>query len=352
MGCVAISNRFFPDAKVTATRFSLARMFARRELQPVAERFRDAGWDEAVGTSGTIRATARMLTGTDNPGGIITRAGLDDLAEKIIERQDIVAQRPDGLGEQRAPVYPGGLAILMEVFDALKIDSMTAADGALREGLLYDLLGRLTDEDVRERSTRAMQDRFHCDRPQAERVSQTALNFLGQVARKWQLEGEQDCQLLKWAADLHEVGLDLAHAHHHRHGAYLLRHTDLAGFSTGEQKMLSLVVGSHRRKFREGYAADTSELQHRKVIRLSVLLRLAVLLNRSRVATPLPLIRLFPSENGLRIQFAPGWLDEHPLARADLDQEREYLAAINFRLDPCQGILGIQHPGSSRSAHP
>ena len=333
MGCVATSNRFFPDVRVTATRFALARMFARRELQPVAGRFRAKGWDEAVGTSGTIRATARMLTSADNPGGIITRAGLKALSASIIENQDIVAHRPDGLGEQRAPVYPGGLAILMGVFDALGIESMTAAGGALREGLLYDLLGRLTHEDVRERSTRAMQERFHCDQEQAARVSKTALGFLKQVATDWQLDGEQAVYLLKWAADLHEIGLDIAHAHHHRHGAYLLLNADLAGFSTNEQQMLSLIVGNHRRKFREAQATDISEQQQQTAVRLTILLRLAVLLNRSRAATPLPTIRLSPGENELGIGFASGWLAEHPLAQADLDQEREYLAAIGFCLE-------------------
>lgn len=335
MGCVAISNRFFPDAIVSANRFSLARMFARRELQPVAERFRREGWDEAVGTSGTIRATARMLTSADNVGGTITRAGLDELSANIIERGDILAHRPDGLGEQRAPVYPGGLAILMGVFDALGIESMTAADGALREGLLYDLLGRLTHEDVRERSTRAVQERFHCDLQQAARVTQTALGFLKQVAGAWQLDGEQDGQMLKWAADLHEIGLDIAHAHYHRHGAYLLLNADLAGFSTSEQQMLSAIVGNHRRKFREGLSADAFEHQLETTVRLTVLLRLAVLLHRSRVATPLPAIRLSASDNSLRLQFAPGWLEEHPLTQADLDQERGYLTAIDFCLEPC-----------------
>jgi len=335
MGCVTISNRFFPDAIVSATRFSLARMFARRELQPVAERFRKEGWDEAVGTSGTIRATARMLTSADNSGGAITRAGLDELSANIIERRDIVAHRPDGLGEQRAPVYPGGLAILMGVFDALGIEFMTTADGALREGLLYDLLGRLTHEDVRERSTSAVHERFHCDLQQAARVSQTALGFLKQVAGAWQLDEEQDGQMLKWAADLHEIGLDIAHAHYHRHGAYLLLNADLAGFSTSEQQMLSAIVGNHRRKFREGLLADGFELQRQTTIRLTVLLRLAVLLHRSRVATPMPAISIATGDNSLRLQFTPGWLEEHPLTQADLDQERGYLAAIDFCLELC-----------------
>lgn len=333
MGCVAISNRFFPDARVTASRFSRARLFARRELQPAAGRFRDEGWDEAVGTSGTIRATARMLTGSDNPGGIITREGLDILSARIIKNGDIITHRPDGLGERRAPVYPGGLAILMGVFDALDIQSMTASDGALREGLLYDLVGRLTDEDVRERSTRAMQQRFHCDLQQAARTSRTALGFLAQVAAVWQLEDKRSRQLLKWAADLHEIGLDIAHAHHNRHGAYLLLNADLAGFSTDEQMMLGAIVGNHRRKFRDIAAADASTHQKQLVLRLTVLLRLAVLLHRSRVEKPLPAIRLRAQENGLSLSFASGWLEEHPLAQADLKQERDYLAAMNFDLE-------------------
>lgn len=335
MGCVGVSNRFFPNGVVTKKDFGRARLLARQELEPVAERFRGEGWDEAIGTSGTIRATARMLTDKDNPSGTITRSGLADLADRIVDCDSLVDNRPEGLGEQRAPVYPGGLAILTEVFDTLEIESMTAAEGALREGLLYDLLGRLTHEDVRERSARAMQKRFHGDPGQAERVWETALGFLLQVAEPWELNPAMSSRFLKWAADLHEIGLDIAHSHHQRHAAYLIRNADLAGFSTGEQQMLAAIVGNHRRKFHLDFVAEMSDKQRRIVLRLTVLLRLAVLLCRSRQPKPAAGMRLRATADGLCLCFADGWLTDHPLARADLDQECQYLDAMGFRLESC-----------------
>ncbi|MGI9263613.1 MAG: exopolyphosphatase, partial [Gammaproteobacteria bacterium] len=180
--------------------------------------------------------------------------------------------------------------------------------------------------------TRAMQKRFHCDLQQAARISRTALGFLAQVDAAWQLDDKRSRQLLKWAAELHEVGLDIAHAHHNRHGAYLLLNADLAGFSRDEQQMLGAIVGNHRRKIREVLSADSSSRQKQPVLRLTVLLRLSVLLHRSRVEKPLPAIRLRADENKLELSFADGWLEEHPLVQADLRQERDYLAAIDFGL--------------------
>jgi len=108
------------------------------------------------------------------------------------------------------------------VTEQLGIESMKVADGAMREGLLYDLLGRYTDEDARERTVRSMQERYHVDLAQAERVEATAAEFLSQVEEAWSLADPAIEQILRWAARLHEIGLDVAHSGYHRHGAYLL----------------------------------------------------------------------------------------------------------------------------------
>ena len=137
-------------------------------------------------------------------------------------------------------MFPGGVAILAEVFDALRHRADAVAEGALREGLLYDMLGRYTDEDARERTVRSMQQRYHVDAAQAERVEATALGFLDAGAREpgsstsrwpsWRCE---------WAARLHEIGLDVAHSGYHRHGAYLLENADMPGFAREEQLLLA-----------------------------------------------------------------------------------------------------------------
>lgn len=332
MGCVSVSSSFFPGARVTAKRFRQARLAARQELAPVAERFRGAGWERAYGTSGTIRATAKLLADDDNPSGIITRDGLAKLQAKVVTCRNLRTKRPARLSEDRAPVYPGGLAIITEVFDALGIESMRVAEGALREGLLYDLLGRLTDEDARQRSVQSLQDRFHVDLRQAARVEVVVLDFLRQVAGDWGLDGQLPRQLASWAARLHEIGLDIAHAQHHRHAAYLLRHADLAGFSTGEQLLLSALVGNHRRRLRPELMDGLPSSWSISAPRLAVLLRLSVLLCRSRSETPLPPIALTAREKSLTLEFPDDWLEAHQLTLEDLRQEARYQSTSGLRL--------------------
>ncbi len=332
MGCVSMSKAFFPDGRVSKKSFRQARLAARQEVEPVAKSFRGAGWERAYGTSGTIRATGRLLADEDNPSGVITRAGLKDLETRLLECGDLTESRPSGLSEQRAPVYAGGLSILRGVFDALGIESMMAADGARREGLLYDLLGRMTDEDARERSVRSLQERFHADVEQADRVRSTAMGLLDQVAGSWELDDELPRPLLGWAARLHEIGLDIAHAQHHRHSAYLLRHADLGGFSTGEQLLLSALVGTHRRKFRMEFVDSLPGHWIERTKRLAVILRLAVLLCRSRSSAALPEMKLSTDRDTVRLRFPPGWLKNHPLTLADLEQEARYLEAVGYEL--------------------
>lgn len=332
MGCICASTRFFPDGVLTENRFRKARLLARQELEPVRELFRREGWRQAVGTSGTIRATARQLRELGLGSGEITRSGLDALRERLLAAGDIRHHGLPALSAERAPVYPGGLAILTEVFDALSISRMDVAEGALREGLLWDLVGRLTDEDARDRSVRAFQLRFHADTAHAERVEAMALALLAQLAPSWELPLEECRELLSWAARLHEVGLDIAHSHHHRHAAYLLENADLAGFSFAQQQRLAALVGAHRRKMRADAFAAIPQPWRERMPSLVVLLRLAVLLNRSRSIEPPPVPTARDGHHKLTLEFPPGWLDARPLTRADLVQEARYLSAVDLKL--------------------
>jgi len=332
MGCVSMSANFLPDGEVTRAGFEAARLFARRELEPVAARFRKAGWRAAFGSSGTLRATARLLIDDKNPSAYFTRAGLARLQEQLIDCGDLKRRRPAGLGQQRAPVYAGGLAIIIEVFDALDVDEMQSVEGALREGLLHDLYGRLTKEDARERSVAAIQARFHVDVAQGDRVAQAALSLLEAVSERWDLESDTSRRILGWSARLHELGLDIAHAHHQCHAAYLLRHADLAGFSTGEQRLLAAVVGNHRRRIRESFLDGLPKAWRKRALRLTAILRLAVLMHRSRAQEPMPACLLRVNGDKLRLRFPDGWLVAHPLTQADLNQEAAYLSAVGMRL--------------------
>ena len=332
MGCVSMSTAHFADGEITEKRFKRARTAAELELEPVMARFRRSEWDAAFGASGTMRSVSEVLLARGAPNGDITREGVQWLVEECLRAGHVSRLKLPGLASDRAEILSGGLAIIVPAFDMLGIETMRVADGALREGLLYDLVGRLTDEDARTRSVRSMAVRFHVDAAQADRVEATSLAFLRQVREAWGL-GEPLAELvLRWAARLHEVGLDIAHSHYHRHGAYLLQHADMPGFPREEQRLLAALVGGHRRKHNREVLEDLVPPWHLKAEFLIVLLRLAVLLHRGRGPRALPEIDLQARGRSLEVTFPKGWLAEHPLTAADLEQETDYLRATGFRL--------------------
>jgi exopolyphosphatase/guanosine-5'-triphosphate,3'-diphosphate pyrophosphatase len=332
MGCVSLSARYFPDGEVTEKRMKRARTAAHLELEPVIPRFQRSEWDIAYGASGTLRAVADVLQARDPATTHVSREGLEWLLQECLRAGNVTRLRLGGLSPERQDVLPGGLAIILEIFDRLGVDTMRIADGALREGLLYDLLGRLTDEDARVRSVRAMEARFHVETAQADRVEATALAFLRQVADDWGLADPLAEPMLGWAARLHEVGLDIAHSQYQKHGAYLLQNADMPGFPSHEQQLLAAIVGAHRRKLLLASLEDLMPPWHLQALYLIVLLRLAVLLHRGRGPRSLPDLRLAVKGSSAEIAFPRGWLDEHPLTAIDLEQEAGYLAAAGFKL--------------------
>jgi exopolyphosphatase/guanosine-5'-triphosphate,3'-diphosphate pyrophosphatase len=334
MGCVSYTLEYFPKGKISRKRMRKAETAARLEMRPVKAEFRQIGWQRAVGSSGTVLAIDQILhlNGWSEQG--ITPEGLARLRRAVLEVDHVDRLSLKGLRNERAKVLPGGLAILSAVFDSLKVERMSVSPGAMREGVLYDLLGRHRHEDVRDRTIQRFLEQYHVDVAQARRVEATALRALDQVAEAWKLDPATSRQLLAWGASLHEIGLSVAHGGYHKHGAYLIYHSNMPGFSFQDQRTLSLLVRGIRRKLRKSQFKNGLVKSRAKVaIRLCILLRLAVLLNRSRSRRPLPDFRLVvKKKKKLRIELPQGWLDEHPLTRADLQQEVAYLEAAGFRL--------------------
>jgi exopolyphosphatase/guanosine-5'-triphosphate,3'-diphosphate pyrophosphatase len=332
MGCVSISERFFNDGRISAKRLGRARVAARLELEPVQAAIRRRGWEHAAGSSGTVRAIGEALRELDPQATTIKAEGLERVLNYLVDAGHTRELNLAAITEDRRAVFPGGAAILAEVFDVLGIEEMRIAEGAMREGLLYDMVGRFTDEDARERTVRAMQQRYHVDLAQAERVEATVLEFLSQVRAAWRLEDPLADLALQWAARLHETGLDVSHSGYHRHGAYLLENADMPGFSREEQRLLARLVGGHRRKLALAGLEDLVPPWDHMALRLIVLLRLAVLLHRGRSPTALPNIELAATPSSLVIRFPGRWLKDHPLTSADLHQEIDFLKAHGFRL--------------------
>jgi exopolyphosphatase/guanosine-5'-triphosphate,3'-diphosphate pyrophosphatase len=240
--------------------------------------------------------------------------------------------RLTAITDDRRPVFPGGTVILSQIFEVLGVQEMRIADGAMREGLLYDMLGRAKNEDARDRTVRAMQKRYHVDEAQAERVCATVLDFLSQVRETWKLESPLADFALRWAAQLHEIGLDVAHSGYHRHGAYLLENADMPGFPREEQRLLARLVGGHRRRLDLEGVEELLPPWDTRVLYPIVLLRLAVLLHRGHNSAALPPIELSATPKSLEVQFPGRWLKDHALTSADLQQEFEYLRDVGFRL--------------------
>ena len=332
IGCVGMSRRCFDTGRMTAKRFARARLIANQEFGPVVPGFKRRGWSLAVGSSGTIRAAEQVCVALELEDDGITLAALETIIERMIEIRKIDNFQLPGLSADRAPVFAGGVAILAEFMARFGIERLQVSDGALREGILYDIIGRQQQRDARDATIKALQNRFHVDTEQAERVEATAAQLLIGVARDWELGESRHEQLLRWAARLHEVGLDIAHSKYHLHGAYLLANADLPGFSRLEQQLLAALVGNHRRKL-EDMSLDSVKTDWRQpIFRLIVLLRLAVVLHRPRGPAELPPMELNGGLNRLEVRFQRRWFASNPLTQADLVQEQEFLAARGFEL--------------------
>ena len=332
VGCVGTSRAFFPDGVIDAHRMGEAEWAVRQELEGVEESYRRLGWKSAVGASGTVRNVWQVLLEQGWTRKNITAKGIARLRGALIKAGHAERLNLRGLQAERAPVFAGGVAILAAVFDALGVKTMSCSAGALREGLLYDLIGRLGDQDIREATIDDLAGRYRAEDDQARRVAHSAGFLLGQVADSWGLEGPRYTHLLQWAARLHEIGLDIAHSEYHKHGAYVLRNSDLPGFSRQEQAEVAALVHVHRRKFDLRRFDDVPRNHHSSLLLLAILLRIAVVLHRGRQDVDLAGAHTEAGDGWLRLTFSRGWLDEHPLTKADLAREKAYLKAIGVEL--------------------
>lgn len=333
MGCVSFRERYFADGRITRKQMDRAITHAAQELLGIQRRYRSLGWQSCVGSSGSIKAVAVALESLKLSSDGISRAGMQDLRQRLLDLGRIDGLSEMGIRQDRHSIFPAGFAILYAVFEGLGIDTMHFADGALREGLLYDMVGRIQHEDVRERTIQALQERSHVDTAHADAVAQTALAAHAQVARAWGLDTPYYRDLLRWACLLHEVGLTISHSQYHKHGAYIIRFADLPGFSRQSQQAIATLVRGHRRKFTALVFEGSPPEQVEALTRLCILVRLAVVLQHGRNLESPPPFTLKVGRRDLEIQFAEGWLNERPLTRADLENECEFLARMEYKLN-------------------
>lgn len=330
-GCVVSTRRFFPDGRLTKARWEQALVEVAAEFQQFAGVYRGLGWDEALGASGTNKAIGEICAALKLTKGALTAEALPQVRERLLRAKRIDAIDLPSLSEDRRPIIAGGLLVLEAAFSALGLTRMAVSRAALREGVLYDMLGRGSEADPRDASVAALMQRYGIDAVQAARVEATALQLFERVARDWQLDAD-DRLRLAWAARLHELGLAIAHSQYQVHGAYVLANSDIAGFSQQEQRFLAALVRTHRRKVPKSAFDALPERLLAPARRDAALLRLAVLLGRSHEPEALPDLQLFAHGDRLELALPARWLEARPLLRSDLENEVQEMAGLGLRL--------------------
>ncbi|HEU0153533.1 MAG TPA: exopolyphosphatase [Arenimonas sp.] len=331
MGCIATTRRFFGDGKLSRKRWKEARTEITAEFQQFANAYRRRGWHDAMGSSGTIKAICDISIALKLTKASITTDSLAAIREKLLEFDRLEDIRLPGLSAERRPIIAGGLLVLDAAFSELAIERMYVSDHAMREGVLYDLVGRASETDPREASIVALCNRYGVDAAQSTRVEATALRLFDQVEAAWGLDGDNR-RLLAWAARIHELGLAIAHSQYHQHGAYVVEHSDIAGFSRTEQQILAALVRNQRRGVHLGSIEKLPDRLIPNTLRIALLLRLAVLLHRSHDRDPLPLAEAQADGDTLAIKLSKRWLEGHPLTRLDLETERDHLQEVGRKL--------------------
>jgi len=336
IGCVSHSQKFFFNGAVDSYSFKQAELAARQEIQILAKEYRKTGWDQVIGSSGTAKAIAELiiLNGLDSAtgksqgfdsNGLITRDGLENLKNSLIESEVIQNSHLIGLKPDRRQVLPGGLAIMIAAFDELRIDAMEIVEAALRMGVLYDFLGRAQHHDMRFVTVEQFMKRYSVDVEQALRVELLATQFLEQFPEPESEDRLNNVSLLGWAARLHEIGMSISHNGYHKHSAYITANADMPGFSKNDQSRLSALLLGHI-----GKLAKVSASNHFIDWRMLFCLRLALVLSRRRITEPLPDLLVQQNPKGFKVSIPSNWLANHPLTEFSLAKEAEDWNKINF----------------------
>lgn len=331
MGCVSYMKRFFDDGKITEKAFQKAFEAASLEVLSIRDTYRQMGWQECVGSSGTLLAVHQVLLEQGWATEAITSEGLVRLKQAVLAVDRMDNLNLSGLKENRRTVFPSGLAITCALFDVLGIGRMTVSNGALREGVVYDMIGRLRHEDVRERSVNALMQRCAVDDKVAGRVEQVARQLYEFVCDSWKLN-QDDKMMLCWAARLHEIGLTIAHNQFHKHGEYLIHNSDLPGFSQRDQQVLALLVRSHRRKLPVELFRELPKKRRSALLKMAMLLRLAVLFKYAVQEEGAPEFTVSAEGKTLSLNFPLDWLSRHPLTANELENEAELISDSGYLL--------------------
>lgn len=336
MGCVSTTVKCFAEesksSKKLNKQFEKAIANSRLEAEAIIPAYLKHGWDICIGSSGSVKATEKILQAFHPEENGISHERLEALIEKIIKKGPDFLQEISTISDDRRDVILGGLSVVKATFEALNIKRMQVSHSALREGVIVDLAGDSMNDNVRRNAVNDMQQRFRVDTEQAARVFATAEQMFNTAAKNWNLDNKTDWAALRSASHLHEVGLSVAHVQYHKHGDYLLSNAEMLGFSKNDQKFIAALVRNHRRKIDTTVTDSMNKSECSRYYKLLILLRLATLFHRTRNADHTPEVKSSFTDSMISLNISPEWLDDHPLTYAFIEDEIEKLSGIGFQL--------------------
>ena len=332
LGCVRLMDQCFLPAVTPAAGYTAARERVAELLAGLPQEFRLESWHQCLGTSGTIESIQRVLDANGWGTHAITRAGMQQLEQGILDGRWVLDISVPGLERDRSDIFPAGVAILAGIFEHLALTELRFAPSTLTEGVFFDALAGPMKPSLRQSSIEGFGLRFQPDRRQVARVRATALSLYQGVAETWALDNDACRDLLNWAVELHEIGLKVNSTHYHRHGAYLIQNGDLWGFGQQEKQAISLLIRSHRRAFQTLSFGAYEEEWRQKLKYLCILLRLAVILQRGRCDASTPRVSARVQDPVLYLYLPKGWLSDNALSERELEVEARQLRPLGVHL--------------------
>ncbi|WP_448212374.1 Ppx/GppA phosphatase family protein [Colwellia sp. MEBiC06753] len=331
MGCVTFNQQYFTNGKLSAKQFDQAIAQAKSQLLPYLATYETFGWQTVLGGSGTMQALAEILVYNHRPA-IITYEFLQEIKQQLLQFEQFDSIKIAGLTSERTPVFASGLAILIGLYQSFNIQSLQLSGGALREGLLYEMLPDMRKVNIRERTIHSLVERFHIDEAHADRVKHQAQRLYDDLAADWQLSDENLKQMLFAACKLHEVGLLLSFKYHQRHGAYIIQNADLPGYDQTERQLIVTLVNLYKGDIEPEALSSMAITDQVTAAKLLAIFRLAVILCRRRKDEVLPDYQSSIDGNTIKLCLPATWIEQHPLIADELMQENQHLASLSLAL--------------------
>lgn len=331
MGCVTFNQQFFKDGSLNAHAFDQAIAQAKSLLAPHVQSYCDIGWQTVLGGSGTMQALAEVLAFNHQPT-LISQAYLAQFKQQLIDCQTIANIKIKGLTSERTPVIASGLAILIAIFDSFNIEQLQLSSGALREGLLYEMLPCDAKVNIRQRTINSLMQRYHVDTHHAENIKHLAISLFDSFTKVWQLEKDNSYQILLASCQLHEIGLLLEFKRHQQHSAYIIENAELPGFEQDDRQLLSALVKLYKGDI-DINLLNSLAFESQTTYRLLAILRLAVILCRRRKDDVVPTYKASIANDEINLCLSGDWLSQHPLIADELMQENNHLKGLSLQLN-------------------